>query len=61
MEKPPQLIPMNRVVGGVEIQYNPLGRLGMGLQEELHEQPLDALHVGSDLFVPASRVGPDGG
>src|SRR5215216_2699189 len=41
VEEPPLLVPVQRVVGGVEINDNLLGRGLMRLQKQCHEQPFD--------------------
>src|SRR5215216_6123833 len=41
VEEPPLLVPVQRVVGGVEINDNLLGRCLMRLQKQCHEQPFD--------------------
>ena len=48
---------MDRIVGGVEIEHDLLGRRGMRLQEQLDQKPLDRRRVVADLVV-ARRLRP---
>ncbi len=57
VEKPPFLVTMDRIVGGVEIEDDLLGRPLVRLQEEGHEQPLDRRRIMGDLVV-ARRLRP---
>ena len=41
MEEASFLLAMQRVVGGIEVQHDLLGRAGVGLQEQIDKQPLD--------------------
>jgi hypothetical protein len=55
MEEPTLLMPVQRVVGGVEIENDPLGRRLVRLEEEGDEQALDRHRVVADLVVAARR------
>jgi hypothetical protein len=61
VEEASQLTTVDRVVGGVEVQDDALGRLGVGLEEEVDEKPFDVLSVADDLLVAALFAGGDGG
>src|SRR5947209_14946846 len=61
VEEAAELMAVDRVVGGVEVEHDPLGGLAVGLEEQRHEQPLDVARVAGDLLVAAVLVGPDGG
>jgi hypothetical protein len=52
---------VDRVIGGVEVDHEALGRAGVGLEEERHEEALDVVSAADDLLVAAVLVGPDGG
>ena len=52
MEEPALLMAVQRIVGGVEIEDDLLGRGAVRIEEELDEQPLDRRHVMTDLVVP---------
>ena len=60
VEKAAELIAVDRVVGGVEIQHDPLRWHGVGLEEQLDEQFFDGTCAAANLLVPAILVGPDG-
>ena len=45
------LVPVDRIVGGIEIQDNLPGRFPMALQEEVHKKTVKSLVVGHDLLV----------
>jgi hypothetical protein len=51
VEEPTFLMAVQRVVGRVEIEGDLLGRLGMRLQEQIDEQPLDRRPVVADLVI----------
>ena len=53
VEEAALLVAVQRIVGGVEIEDDALGRRGMRLQEQRHEQPLDRARVMADLVVAA--------
>ena len=50
-------MPVQRIVGGVEIEDNLLGRRAMRLQEQFDKQRLDRRRVMADLMI-ARRTGP---
>src|SRR5262249_9841742 len=52
---------VDRVIGGVEVQHDPIRRHGMGLEEQVDEEALDGSCTAGDLLVPAILVGPDRG
>src|SRR5215207_1141261 len=57
MEEAPFLVAMDRVVGGVEIENDLLGRALVRLQEQVDEQSFDRCAVVGDLVI-ARRLGP---
>ena len=61
VEEAAELVAVDRVVGGVEVEHDPLGRPGVGLEEEGHEEAFDVAGAAGDLLVAAVRVGADGG
>ena len=61
VEEAAQLIAVDRVVGGVEVQHDLLRRHGVGLEEQVDEESFDGVGAACDLLVPAIFVGPDGG
>ena len=61
MEEAAELVAVDRVVGGVEVEHDPLGRPGVGLEEEGHEEAFDVAGAAGDLLVAALLVGADGG
>ena len=46
-------VAVQRVIGGIQIQDDFGRRGGMGVQKQVHEQPLDGLGAGHDLVVAA--------
>ena len=58
MEEAPFLLPVQRIVGGIQIQNDFFRRFLVGLQEDLHQQ---AIYSGSviqhDLFVALLPTG----
>ena len=46
----PFLMPVQPIIGGVQIQHHLIGSLGMRFQEQIHQQPIDALRVHHDLL-----------
>ena len=59
MEEAALLAPVQGVVGGVEVQHQPLRRLRVGLQEKIDQQRLDRLGVVADAAIamrPRRRV-----
>jgi len=61
VEEAAELIAVDRVVGCVEVQHDLLRWHGVGLKEQLDEEPFDSSCAADDLLVPAILVGPDGG
>src|SRR5512135_3941577 len=61
VKEPAQLMAVDGVVGGVEIQDDLIQRQGMGLEEQLDEEVLYGSRATDHLFVPAILVGPDRG
>ena len=61
VEEAAELVAVDRVVGGVEVEHDPLGRSGVGLEEEGHEEAFDVAGAAGDLLVAAVLVGADGG
>jgi len=59
VKKMAQLIAMQGVVGGVEVQDDLLGRLVVHLQIHVDEEPLDVAVTGNDLLVSTRFVGTD--
>ena len=59
VEEVAQLMTMNRIVGGVEIQHDPLGRSLVLGQKGIHEELMDRLQMGGNLLVPMLRVSTD--
>ena len=57
MEEAALLVAVQRVVGGVEVEDDALGRRGMRLQEQRYEQALDCARVVADLVVAAGGEG----
>jgi hypothetical protein len=56
MKEPTLLVPVDRIIGGIKIKDNPLGRLCVGLQEQIDEQILDGGCVMADLVITARRT-----
>ena len=52
MEEPAFLLPVQRIVRGIEIKDDLLRRLPMRLQEHLDEQPLDRRRIVARLVIP---------
>ena len=46
-------MPMQRIVGGIEIEHDLLRRPGVGIEEQLDEERLDRLGTLSDPAVAA--------
>ena len=46
----PFLMAVQPIVGGVEVHNNLIGSLGMRFYEQIHQQRIDALRVGHNLF-----------
>ena len=51
VEEPPFLVSVDRIIGGIEIENNLLGGLGMRLDEQLPEQGLDRGRIMADPVV----------
>lgn len=49
----------DRIIRGVEIQHDPLGRSLVLGQKSIHEELMDRLQMGSNLLVPMLRVRTD--
>ena len=59
VEEPPLLAPVQRVVGGVQIEHQPRRRTLMGVEKQVHEQRLDRRLVVADAAIamrPRRRV-----
>ena len=52
---------MDWIIGGVEVQDNPVRRHGVGLEEQRTEEIFDSSDVAGDLLIPAILIGPDRG
>ena len=61
VEEAAQLMAVDRVIGGVEVQHDPIRRHGVGLEEQRDEEVFDGSCATDDLLVPAILVGPDRG
>ena len=57
MEEALLLLPVEGIVGGVEVENDLIGRLGMGLGEEFDQQGLQGLGVVVDLVVAVGALG----
>ena len=51
VEESPFLLPVQRIVGGVEIEGDLRRRCGMGIEKQLDKQPLDRRRVIADLVI----------
>src|SRR5208337_3380475 len=51
MEELTFLVAMQRIVGGIKVENDLFGRLGVGVQEEIDEQAFDRRCVVADLVV----------
>ena len=51
VEEPPFLVAMQRIIGCIDVQRDLRRHLGVGVEEQIDEQPLDGLCVGSDPVV----------
>jgi hypothetical protein len=56
-----QLMAVDWVVGGVDIEHDLRRRFGVSLEEQLHEQPFDISRAACNLLVAAVLVRADGG
>ena len=61
VEEAAELVAVDRIVGGVEVEHDPVGRSAVGLEEEGHEEAFDIVGAAGDLLVPAVGVGSGGG
>jgi len=57
VEKAAFLVPVQGIVGGVQIEDDPLRRPLVGLQVQLHEQVLHGSRVVADLVIPGRGSG----
>jgi hypothetical protein len=57
VEEAPLLVPVDRVVGGIQIEHDPRGRPLMRLDEQIHEQALDRGAVVADLVIAPQGAG----
>ncbi len=57
VEEAPFLVAVERIIGGVEIEDDPLRWLLVSLQEEFDEQPLDRPGLVPDLVIAVERRG----
>src|SRR6478609_3276340 len=57
VEEPSFLMPMQRIIGGVEIERDLAGRPGVRIEEQIDEQRLDRTSIGADPGIPAG-LGP---
>jgi hypothetical protein len=51
------LIPIDNVIGGVDIEHDLLGGAGLGFYVGIHDQIFDLLPVGHNLLVTAFLIG----
>ena len=57
MEEPALLLPMEGIVGGVEIQRHPLRRAPVGVHEQIDEQVLERRPFVADLVIARVAAG----
>ncbi len=58
MEVPALLLAIDRIVGRIEVEYDPRWHLVVGLQEQVDEQALDRTRIVIELVMPvASDLG----
>jgi hypothetical protein len=57
MEEPALLLPVQRIVGGIQVQDDQRRGLGLALQEQIDEQRFDRCRIVADLMV-ARRLRP---
>ena len=55
--EPALLIAMDEIVGGIEIEYDLLGRLRMCLEEDIDQKRLDRLGNMPDPVIPLRSTG----
>src|SRR5215204_3565580 len=53
VEESPFLRSMQRIIGGVEIERDLARRLGVGIEEQIHEQRLDCAGIDADPGIAA--------
>jgi hypothetical protein len=53
LQEPALLLSVQRIVGGIEIERDLAGRLGVGIQEQVHEQRLDRAGIDADPGIAA--------
>ena len=58
MEETPELMAVQRIVGGIDIQHDLFGRHEVLLQEGVYQEAVDGIQASDDLFVAAVGVGP---
>ena len=51
MEEPAFLLAVDRIVGGVEVEHDLLGRPRMRIEEDVHEQRFQARRIAIDLVI----------
>ena len=51
VEEPPLLMPVQRIVGRIEVENYLRGRLAVGVEEQLDEQPLDRRRIMADPVI----------
>jgi len=51
MEEAPFLVPVQRIVGGIQVQDDFFRRLRVGFEEDLHQQAIYGSVIQRDLFV----------
>ena len=56
MEETPLLLPMQRVIGRIQIEYDLLGGLLMRLEKEVHHEGVDLARIQADLLVAAGSI-----
>ena len=57
MKEPVLLVPVEGIVGGVEVEDDLIGRLGVGLGEQFDQQGLQGFGVVVDLVVAVGAIG----
>jgi len=57
MEESPFLLPVQRIVGSVQVQDDFLRRFLVGFQEDLHQQAVHGSVIQHDLFVALPPTG----
>lgn len=58
MEESTQLVTVNRIVGGIEVQHDPRRRCRALAQERLHEEIMDLVQIHHDLLVAVAPSEP---